>query len=71
MIIIIIKKNKKKKQRFTSRKIQAPLEKKKKKKKKNPWIYPFDDYFALNILCMFNAIKLLYCIVLYCFGQVW
>ena len=33
--------------------------------KKNPWICPFDDYFALNILCMFNAIKLLYCIV-YC-----
>ena len=31
--------------------------------KKNPWICPFDDYFALNILCMFNAIKVLYCIV--------
>ena len=42
---------------------------KKKKKKKNPWICPFDDYFALNILCMFNAIKLLYYIVLFAYVQ--
>ena len=28
---------------------------------------PIGGYFALNILCMFNAIKLLYCIV-FCFN---
>ena len=45
-------------------KIQAPLKKQKQKKKKNMYL-PTDEYFALDILCMFNAIKLLYCI-LYC-----
>ena len=41
-------------------KIQAHL-----KRKKSIYL-PVDAYFAQNILCMFNAIKLLYCIVLYC-----
>ena len=65
IIIIIKKKKKKKKKKIHIKKDPSSFG----KKKKNPWINPFDDYFALNILCMFDAIKLLYCIVLYCVRQ--
>ena len=39
--------------------MQAPL-------KKTKFMYlPIDGYFGLDILCMFNAIKLLYSIILH------